>query len=295
MNALKEERKQFGTGLIAIRGWCFCWCLHFIEAAFWDRILALSLDNYHGFSYLKAFLKQQKSLGLRNVPRLMLKYVKADTFPPEERQLLQNRPDPVENVITAVSFTYEDNPLPGWRRELVLRLSGKSAGRLEVQYSNPQRDRHLKSFGEVQTYFEEQIDQMESSGDSTLFRILDLQENYCDDESRRAAVRDTLKSAKIRKLFDFNAVFCICQCSEDPYRNYIECSYGKIGCSRWIHPECVGLGSRAKHELDTFPKVVCPFCTAYIRGCKTEKYVPPNYKWVWNLYFHLDFYFNFMK
>lgn len=216
------------------------------------------IDAYDGFSFLKAFLKQQKAQGVARVPRLMLKYMKID---PTKRQM-QSSPHRFpqklnENEITSVSFVYEDFPLPGWRKELLLKLSGKTSGQLDVVYVNPTRDGRFKAPADIRSYFEIELSKLSAATSTAI------------NPSEITATVD---------LFDFKPVFCICQCSEDPYRSYLEFSYGKIGCSKWIHPECCGLGTRSKQELDTFPKVICPFCTAYIRGCQYESFVPKKFR-----------------
>lgn len=240
-----------------------CFDHRIVEAHFHRRAEATPINNYDGFSNLKAYLKQQKAQGCENVPRLMLKYSKVDAptqpstanmFPPkanEDRQFPHNE-------ITGVSFVYENIPLPGWRKELVLRIVGNSAGRIEVYYANPTREKRFRSRQELQTYLEAEI--------------MKTNPNNTNPNNVSLIIHSTLNN------FDFKPVFCVCQCSEDPFRNYVECSYGKIGCSKWIHPECVGLGSRSKTELDSFPKVICPFCTIYLRGCGYDSFVPNRIK-----------------
>jgi hypothetical protein len=171
-------------------------------------------NSYQGFSALKAFLKE-----LRN------------TYHAIPKLILRNKPSSGSaKVLTGVSFIYDDNPYPEWKRELILRLSGKSRGRTDIHYHHDHRKFRGKT--ELQCY-------------------LDAIRNPQQWEIER---------------FDFKPVFCVCQKCEDPFRNFMECSYGKCGCNAWIHPECVGFGSRNEHELKGLPRLVCPFCSVYLKG-----------------------------
>lgn len=140
-------------------------------------------------------------------------------------------------VTTNPSYSYEDNPLPGWSKNICVRMGGKSQGSLEVTYSPPDRTRRLRSKLEVQAY----------------------------------AMRYNLSSS-LSSRFDFRSVFCVCHTPEDD-GNYLECSFGRAGCNRWLHPECVGLGKRKEGQLRDMATVICPLCTVYLESIGATHYL----------------------
>jgi hypothetical protein len=134
-------------------------------------------------------------------------------------------------ILTNAAYCYDNTPAEGWRREVAIRMSGKSRGSTDIHYVTPDKSRRFRSRQELQSY----LSRMSTSADF------------------------------INK-FDFRAAFCTCHQNEDHSRSYLECSYGLAGCNRWVHPECVGLGVRSEQELALMPKVVCPLCTAYLES-----------------------------
>ncbi len=66
--------------------------------------------------------------------------------------------------------------------------------------------------------------------------------------------------------FNFDDVYCVCQKPEDPTRPFMECAYGHCGCNAWVHPECVGLGTRSEEELKVMTSIVCPYCSFFLEG-----------------------------
>jgi hypothetical protein len=175
-----------------------------------------SENAYLGFSTLKAYLKDVRKTV--PVPKMILR--------------TKLSPTSKEPAISGVSFIYENNPYPGWKRELILRIGGKSKGRIDIHYILPNEEKKFRGKSELQSY-------------------LDLTNNNHQWDVEK---------------FDFKTVFCVCQTSEDPYRNFMECSFGKCGCNSWIHPECVGFGTRRERELKGLPKLICPFCSTYLKG-----------------------------
>jgi hypothetical protein len=135
-------------------------------------------------------------------------------------------------IITNAAYCYDNTPAPGWRREVAVRMSGKSKGNTDIHYVTPDKSRRFRSRQELQTY---------------LLRINNT-------------------SMAFLNSFDFRTAFCVCHDIEDNSRSYLECSYGLAGCNRWLHPECVGLGTRSEQELELMPKVICPYCAAYLKG-----------------------------
>jgi len=127
------------------------------------------------------------------------------------------------------AFCY-DGPMPGWTREVSVRVAGKSRGELDVHFVSEQGKR-LKSRQALAEYL----------------------------------ARSNLLAALLTR-FDFHKVYCVCHTTEDNSRPYLECSYGFAGCNQWVHPECVGLGRRSNEECSLLPRVVCPFCSHYLRG-----------------------------
>jgi hypothetical protein len=140
-------------------------------------------------------------------------------------------------VATNPSYTYEDNPLPGWSKNVCVRMGGKAQGSLEITYSPPERTKRLRSKIEILAYF----------------------------------ARYGLSSS-LATRFDFRAVFCVCHTPEDS-GSYLECSFGRAGCNRWLHSQCVGLGKRKEGELRNMRNVVCPFCTVYLESIGAYDYM----------------------
>jgi hypothetical protein len=203
-----------------------------------DGLSILSNSNidpqveYRGYIALREFLKKQT---IRPVPQLTLRFKTSSSSNSSSSSSVQQQSQ--EKILTGVSFLYENDPYPGWTKEILLKLSGKSKGNLFIGYLNHyDTSRKFSNIEEIRLFF-------------------------VQESSKLPILKDQL----IEK-FDFSSVFCICQKKEDPFRNYVECSYGKCGCNTWIHPECVGLGSRSEKELKDFHKVICPFCSIYLMG-----------------------------
>ena len=135
------------------------------------------------------------------------------------------------NILTNAAYCYDNTPVEGWRREVSIRRSGKTKGGIDIHYVTPDKKRRFRSRQELQSYL-----------------------------NRISASVDFINK------FDFRSVFCVCQQCEDHNRSYLECSYGFAGCNHWIHPECVGLGVRTEEELALMPRVICPYCAAYLEG-----------------------------
>lgn len=140
-------------------------------------------------------------------------------------------------VATNPSYTYEDNPLPGWSKNVNVRMGGKAQGSLEITYSPPERTKRLRSKIEILAYL----------------------------------ARYNLSSS-LATRFDFRAVFCVCHTPEDS-GSYLECSFGRAGCNRWLHSQCVGLGKRKEGELRNMRNVVCPLCTVYLESIGAYEYM----------------------
>ncbi len=146
------------------------------------------------------------------------------------------------SILTNAAYCYDNTPAQGWRREVAIRMSGKSKGSTDIHYVTPDKRRRFRSRQELHAY-------MSRTGMSMSFL----------------------------NAFDFRSVFCVCHEPEDSSRSYLECSYGLGGCNRWLHPECLGLGSRSEQELALMPKVICPYCAAYLKGTgEFEAFVTPD-------------------
>lgn len=140
-------------------------------------------------------------------------------------------------VSTNPSYSYEDNPLPGWTKNIGVRMGGKGQGSLEITYSPPERTRRMRSKMEIQAYF----------------------------------TKYNLPNSLVNR-FDFRSVFCVCHTPEDK-GSYLECSFGRAGCNKWLHPQCVGLGRKKEGELRDMVTVVCPFCTVYLESIGAKDYL----------------------
>jgi hypothetical protein len=136
---------------------------------------------------------------------------------------------------TNPSFSYRNTPLFNWRKDVNVRMTGKSMGTLEVTYAPPEGNRRLRSKIEVQNYFQKH----------------QIHEYFS-------------------QKFEFKAIYCICHNRMDNQgmgkQSYIECSYGKAGCGGWVHPECVGLGSLNTSQLMQLNNIICPYCFLYLTG-----------------------------
>lgn len=171
-----------------------------------------------GFLRIKQYLAKLESKMPELVPSVTIKCLKDSNG---------NDTSSISNVV----FKYNNNPMSGWKKEVKLRMAGKTKGKFDVSYINEKYERRLSSKGEVLQFVEEEK-----------------------------------LHPSIGEKFDFRSVFCVCQTSEDPCRNFIECSYGFCGCNAWIHPECVGLGARSEEDLQKMKKAICPFCSYYLEG-----------------------------
>lgn len=144
--------------------------------------------------------------------------------------------------VTNAAYCYDHNPAEGWRREVSIRMSGKSRGSIDIHYVTPDKTRRFRSRQDLQSYLTK----------------INASSNFIN-------------------AFDFRTLFCLCHDNEDPSRSFVECSYGLAGCNKWLHPECIGLGRRTDKELELMPKVICPYCAAYLKGTgELEAYVTPD-------------------
>jgi Methyl-CpG binding domain len=144
---------------------------------------------------------------------------------------------PTQIVATNPSYTYEDNPLPGWSKNICVRMGGKLQGSLEITYCPPERTRRLRNKIEILAYL-------------TRYNL----------------------STYLTSRFDFRSVFCVCHTPEDS-GSYLECSFGRAGCNRWLHSHCVGLGKRKEGELRDMATVICPLCTMYLESIGASDYM----------------------
>jgi hypothetical protein len=140
-------------------------------------------------------------------------------------------------VATNPAYSYEDTPLPGWRKNICVRMGGKTQGTLDVTYSPPERSKRLRSKIELQAYL------------------------------TRYNLSNTLSNR-----FDFRNVFCVCHANEDS-GSYLECSYGKAGCNKWLHSQCVGLGRMNEKQLREMETVICPLCTVYLESIGAHEFM----------------------
>jgi hypothetical protein len=144
---------------------------------------------------------------------------------------------PTLQVATNPSYSYEDSPLPGWRKNICVRMGGKTQGTLDVTYSPPERSKRLRSKIELQAYL-------------TRYNL----------------------SMTLSNRFDFRTVFCVCHANEDS-GSYLECSYGRAGCNKWLHSQCVGLGRMNEKQLSEMETVICPLCTVYLESIGAHEFM----------------------
>jgi hypothetical protein len=128
-------------------------------------------------------------------------------------------------------FVYENNPLPGWRKDIVVRMNGKTRGTTEVIYVAPGTGKRLR-------------------GRNTLHSYL---------------LSEGISTACLSK-FEYHGVFCVCHSKDDKSPTYIECSLGLAGCRQWLHSQCIGLGHLREDQIRKMESVICPFCAAYLDG-----------------------------
>jgi hypothetical protein len=269
---------------------------------------ALDTTNYQGYLHLQKFLEETSTI--YQLPRVNIKTRSIEnqvSF--EENNITQTTTTalPTSSTTTietalptlssstlttsttttevsSVKFDYEDFPTKGWKKEIYLRLGGKTKGKVDIHYCAPDNVRKFRSKGDLQIYMERE----------------DMNLAYLD-------------------LFEFQSTFCVCQKPDNSSNNnnnhhnphhyetgvvatnhsestvsspsphthstnlnlahpsimttimdhentFIECSYGKAGCNTWVHPQCVGLGYKTKEEIQQMKKIICPFCVAYLEG-----------------------------
>lgn len=137
-----------------------------------------------------------------------------------------------DNQPSGVSYIYTNNPLPGWKKEIIIRVSGKTRGRAEVQYIH--ENRKLRNKTDLMTFVEK--------NPGFLSQI---------------------------KLFEFKSTNCICHSFvSDGSRKRLKCQFGYCGCESFFHPECVGMGLKTNSQFNQLLKdsFICPFCTFYLEG-----------------------------
>ena len=146
-------------------------------------------------------------------------------------------------ILTNAAYCFDNTPSEGWRREVAIRMSGKSRGSTDIHYVTPDKRKRFRSRQELSTHL----------------------------------ARTNSNSMSFLNSFEFRSAFCLCHEPEDNSRSYVECSYGLAGCNRWLHAECLGLGSRSEQELALMPKVICTYCAAYLKGTgELESFVTPD-------------------
>ena len=135
------------------------------------------------------------------------------------------------------AFSYPDTPLPGWSKELMIRMAGASKGFNEISYLPPDRSRRIKNKHELIEFVS----------------------------------RNGITNSIVNK-FDFRSCFCVCQKPEDSSSKYLECALGYGGCQGWVHTACVGLGSLTETQIEALPTCICPLCALYLEGTDELKY-----------------------
>lgn len=169
--------------------------------------------NMHGFAAIQAYLKSVQ---------LTTPFISLGEIGMQEGW---------SAIPTNAAYCYDNSPIDGWRREVAIRMSGKSRGTTDIHYLPPDKKRRFRKRADLQDFFYKNC-----------------------------------ISLGMLPLFDFRNAYCVCHAPEDAKRSYLECSFGQAGCNHWMHAECVGLGARTERELRLMPKVTCPFCTYYLKG-----------------------------
>lgn len=131
---------------------------------------------------------------------------------------------------------YTNSPLPGWTREVLVRMNGQRKGSTDVVFMSPFDGKRVRSKIDMQQYL----------------------------------ARQKLSAESYLPKFDFHSVFCVCHKPEEAELNYLECSLGKGGCNGWLHTDCIGLGKLTKSQIEAMPAVVCPLCVLYLEGTGEE-------------------------
>lgn len=178
--------------------------------------------------------------GFINVNNFLLREYPSNLYVSVGGSMIDNES---HNSVNNPSYCFEDDPLPGWKKEIVVRIGGKTIGDTDVVYVPPDKTKRLRNRPEVSFY---------------------LQKNNL--------------SIGLVTRFDFRTVFCVCLTPENGNRNYVECSFGLAGCRGWIHTDCVGLGIVNDKNVQSLGNLVCPFCAAYLEGCRIESSVGKDKK-----------------
>lgn len=144
-------------------------------------------------------------------------------------------------------FCYPDNPITGWKREIIVRMSGRTIGHTEVVYVSPQQNKRIRNKNDLIAYF-----------------------NKYDI------------SMTLLPKFSFHGVSCICHSSDNSSNIHLECSFGLCGCRQWLHPKCVCLDPlMTKVQIQELDAMICPFCVAYLEELNEIELYGKNKKYVY--------------
>lgn len=183
----------------------------------------------------------------------MLQKVSAGHRAPSLSMRTQTHDDGFVTVHTVV-FRYEHTPLPGWTKEIHLRLAGKSKGKVDVHYTSPNSQRRFRARGDLQLYLEgEGLIAISSSSSSS-----------------SSSTSLPFSSRSMLDRFDFHATFCVCQQAQqedeaNQATTFVECSFGRCGCNGWVHSTCIGLGLMPEERIHHLPRIICPFCSVFLQ------------------------------
>ena len=136
-------------------------------------------------------------------------------------------------------FSYSNEYIPGWRREVSIRMGGKSQGTVDTSYIHSGFTRRIKNKAELTACL---------LNNSSLF------------------------SNPEEVVFDFRHPHCICH-DQSSSGKFVECCFGLAGCNRWVHTSCVGLEFTSDEQLALLPPLVCPLCTHYLEGAGQSEFL----------------------
>lgn len=160
------------------------------------RINELCTSKLHmkGFTEIAKFLSQSTAIDV---------FLSTNSLFSSAKQSINNLPSSLDILNSSGNpcYCYTDNPITGWTKQIVVRLSGKTMGLTEVIYVSPN---HLDPIG----------------GSRRFRGKVELHAFF---------VKHGI-SLSLLSRFNFQGVFCVCHQPEDRNHSYLECSFGFAGC-----------------------------------------------------------------
>ncbi len=164
-------------------------------------------------------------------------------------------------------YIIEDDPLPGWTKEVKVDLSSKffkekyQKGNVAINYYAP-----------ALAY--ENLSVMDEGGDAGCNTVRTPLSSEAEIKSMLSAMN--VQDQSIIKKFVIRKPYCVCHSDQHAYKELVECKYGKGGCNSRFHPSCMGrvIGDYGPDGIETAKAkekmgemgFICPLCTEEIES-----------------------------